>query len=55
MLILLIGSDCKIPREIAHMCNVCNGQILQLDLRSKINFYGIETESSYIHTEISDP
>ena len=32
-----LGDQCKIPREIAHICTVCNVQNLQCDLMSKIN------------------
>ena len=31
------GAHSKIPRKIAHIGTVCNGQILQWDLMSEIN------------------
>ena len=37
LLILIVRVHCKILREIAHICSVSKGDILQFDLMSKIN------------------
>ena len=45
----------KNPPEIRHIGTVCNGQILQWDLMSKIKVYRVETLSKYELTKGSAP